>query len=221
MKILLVEDDPKVVAYLTRGLSEEGFLVVACSDGESALELANNEEHDLIVLDVLLPMMNGWTFLKRFRQQDHSTPIIMLTARDAVEDRVRGLSFGADDYLVKPFAFAELLARILTVLRRRSPSDNPLSKFDDLFVDTRRHKVVRGETPIELSAREIMLLDLLLRHQGQVLSRTYIAEQVWDMNFDGDSNIIDVNIRRLRSKIDDPFYRKLIHTVRGRGYVMR
>lgn len=221
MKLLLVEDDPKVVAYLTRGLSEEGFVVESCSDGEVALDIATSDDHDLIILDVLLPMMNGWTFLKRFRQQDQQTPIVMLTARDAVDDRVRGLTFGADDYLVKPFAFAELLARVLAVLRRRSSSGSEQNRFDDLFVDTRRHKVVRGNTPIDLSAREIMVLDLLVRHQGQVLSRTYIAEQVWDMNFDGDSNIVDVNIRRLRSKIDDPFFRKLIHTVRGRGYVMR
>jgi two-component system, OmpR family, copper resistance phosphate regulon response regulator CusR len=221
MKLLIVEDDRKTVSFLSNGLSEEGYVVNCCFDGDIALEMIAAEEHDLIILDVLLPGLDGWSVLRQSRQRGCATPIVMLTARDAVEYRVKGLSMGADDYLVKPFAFAELLARVRAVLRRKSAPDQSVLSYDDLQVDTRRHKVFRGKMAIDLSAKEILLLDLLLRHQGEVLSRTYIAESVWDMNFDSDSNVIDVNIRRLRSKVDDPFYRKLIHTVRGRGYVVR
>lgn len=221
MKLLVVEDDAKTVRLLVKGLTEEGFAVDFCRDGESGLDLALAANHDLIILDVMLPLMDGWSLLTRVRQLCCLTPVLMLTAHDSVEHRVRGLSLGADDYLIKPFAFAELLARIRSILRRSSVPDPGVLCFADLQVDVRRHKVVRGKATIELSTKEILLLELLLRHQGEVLSRTYIAEQVWDMNFDSDSNVIDVNIRRLRSKADDPFLRKLIHTVRGRGYVLR
>lgn len=221
MKLLVVEDDAKTVRFLEKGLTEEGFVVDVSTDGESGLELALAAEHDLLILDVMLPLLDGWALLSEVRRQHCLTPILMLTARDQVEHRVRGLSLGADDYLVKPFAFAELVARIRCILRRSVASDPVLLSFADLHVDMRRHKVVRGNAMIELSPKEILLLELLLRHQGEVLSRTYIAEQVWDINFDSDSNVIDVNIRRLRSKIDDPFPRELIHTVRGRGYVLR
>lgn len=221
MKLLVVEDDAKTVRYLEKGLTEEGFVVDFCRDGENGLDLALTANHDLIVLDVMLPLVDGWSLLAEVRQRRCPTPVLMLTACEAVEHRVRGLSLGADDYLIKPFAFAELVARIRTILRRSAGSDPGVPNFADLQVDMRRHKVLRGKVPIELSTKEILLLELLLRHQGEVLSRTFIAEQVWDMNFDSDSNVIDVNVRRLRSKVDDPFARKLVHTVRGRGYVLR
>jgi len=221
MKLLLIEDDLKTVRSLKRGLTDEGFIVDTARDGEAGLDLALTQEHDLIILDVLLPLLDGWSVLGQIRQRKCGTPILMLTARDAVEYRVRGLVMGADDYLIKPFAFAELVARIRTILRRTTSIKSEALSFSDLSVDVRRHKVVRARKPIDLSTKEILLLELFLRHQGEVLSRTYIAEQVWDMNFDSDSNVVDVNVRRLRSKLDDPFPRKLIHTVRGRGYVLR
>jgi two-component system, OmpR family, copper resistance phosphate regulon response regulator CusR len=221
MKLLVIEDDLKTVRSLKRGLTDEGFIVDIARDGETGLNLALTQEHDLVILDVLLPLLDGWSVLSQIRQRRCATPILMLTARDAVEYRVRGLGMGADDYLVKPFAFAELVARVRTILRRTAIVKSEALSFGDLCVDVRRHKVVRTRKPIELSTKEILLLELFLRHQGEVLSRTYIAEQVWDMNFDSDSNVVDVNIRRLRSKLDDPFPRKLIHTVRGRGYVLR
>lgn len=221
MKLLVIEDDPKTAALMESGLVSEGFVVDVCRDGEDGLETAMGRHHDLIVLDVMLPKMDGWTVLSRFRQKDSSTPVLMLTARDAVEQRVKGLSLGADDYIVKPFAFAELVARIRTVLRRSSSVAPETLQFEDLRVETARHRVQRGHTAIELSNKELLLLALLLRHQGEILTRTYIAEQIWDMKYDADSNVVDVNIRRIRSKVDDPFPRKLIQTVRGRGYVIR
>jgi two-component system copper resistance phosphate regulon response regulator CusR len=221
MKLLVVEDDAKAARFLQRGLTEEGFVVDVSGDGQDGLECALTGQYDLMVLDVLLPLVDGWEVLRELRRRGHDMPVLMLTARDAVEHRVRGLSLGADDYLVKPFAFAELLARVRAVLRRKSVSSPEILQFADLFLDPRRHKARRGNVAIELTPKELQLLELLLSHQGEVLTRTYIADRVWEMTFDSDSNVIDVSIRRLRSKIDDPFSRKLVHTVRGRGYVIR
>ena len=221
MKLLVIEDDPKTAALMKSGLTAEGFAVDVCRDGEDGLAAAMGHNHDLVVLDVMLPKMDGWTVLTRLREKDPSTPVLMLTARDAIEQRVKGLSLGADDYIVKPFAFAELVARIRTVLRRSANVVPEVLQFEDLRIDTARHKVQRGTETIDLSNKELLLLALLLRHQGEILTRTYIAEQVWDMSYDADSNVVDVNIRRIRSKIDDPFPRKLIQTVRGQGYVIR
>ena len=221
MKILIIEDDIKTAKLLEKGLKEEGFSVSVCIDGAMGLEEALTDTHDLIVLDVMLPNLDGWAVVSELRSRHLTVPILFITARDAIEQRVKGLSLGADDYLVKPFAFSGLVARIRTVLRRRNVRQQDASRFEELSCDLRRHKASRNGVEIDLSAKELMLLDLLLRHQGEVLSRTFIAEQVWDLNLDCDSNVIDVSIRRLRAKIEDPFDRKFIHTVRGRGYVLR
>lgn len=221
MKILVVEDDPKSASLLHKGLSTEGFLVDVCNNGEDGLEQINALEHDLLVLDVMLPKLDGWDVLQRMRTAGNATPVVMLTARDAVDQRVKGLTLGADDYVVKPFAFSELVARIRNVLRRTSGKMDDDATFEDLRLDRRRYRASRDNIVIELSIKEYQLLELLMSHQGEILSRTFISERVWDMNFDGDSNVVDVNIRRLRAKIDDPFARKIIQTVRGRGYVIR
>lgn len=221
MKILVIEDDAKTASLMHKGLSHEGFIVDTCSNGEDGLELAIASKPDLMVLDVMLPKLDGWEVLKQLRRLGLSMPILMLTARDSVEHRVKGLTLGADDYIVKPFAFSELVARIRTVLRRSATAVSDELTFADLSLDTRRHKVLRGQISIDLSSKEFLLLELLLIHQGEVLSRSFISERVWDMSFEGDSNVVDVNIRRLRAKIDDPFPRKVIQTVRGRGYVIR
>lgn len=221
MKLLLVEDDVRTAGYLQKGLTESGFSVDVAYDGEDGLDKALNDDPDLIVLDVMLPGKDGWKVLSELRREGEATPVVMLTAKESVDCRIRGLTLGADDYLVKPFAFGELLARIRSVLRRQTGSATESLSYEDLFVDPGRHKALRGRMTIDLSVKELLLLQLLLRHQGEVLSRTYIAEHVWDAAFDSDSNVIDVNIRRLRSKVDDPFPRKLIHTIRGRGYVLR
>ena len=221
MKILVVEDDPKTASLMLKGLSAEGFIVDVCNNGEDGLEQVNALEHDLLILDVMLPKLDGWSVLTQMRSKGNPTPVVMLTARDAVEQRVKGLSLGADDYLTKPFAFSELVARIRNVLRRTTATANDEISFEDLRIDRRRFRVTRANMPIELSSKEYKLLELLLSHHGEILSRTFISERVWDMNFDGDSNVVDVNIRRLRAKIDDPYSRKLIQTVRGRGYVIR
>lgn len=220
-RILVVDDDSRALHFMRQGLSEEGFTVDTCEDGAQGLQRALTSRPDLMVLDVMMPELDGWEVLSRLRQQGVSIPILMLTARDAVEYRVKGLTLGADDYITKPFAFSELLARIRTVMRRVSPPAPDGLELDDLSVDVRRQKVVRGGKVIDLSANEFRLLVLLLQHKGEVLSRDFISEQIWDMRSPGDSNVVDVNIRRLRAKIDDPFDRKLVQTVRGRGYVMR
>lgn len=221
MKILVIEDDAKTASLMHKGLSQEGFIVDTCSNGEDGLELAISSKPDLMVLDVMLPKLDGWEVLKQMRRLGLSMPILMLTARDSVEHRVKGLTLGADDYITKPFAFSELVARIRTVMRRSATALADELSFADLTLDTRRHKVLRGQISIDLSAKEFQLLEILLSHQGEVLSRSFISERVWDMSFEGDSNVVDVNIRRLRAKMDDPFPRKLIQTVRGRGYVIR
>lgn len=221
MKLLLVEDDEKTASFLRTGLTEQGFVVDVAGDGDDALQLALTISYALVILDVMLPGRDGWAVLRAYRQSGGQAPVLFLTARNAVQDRVKGLDLGADDYLVKPFAFSELLARVRSLLRRRSASNPERLHLEDLSLDMRRHQVLRGGTPIDLTPKEFLLLALLLEHQGDVVSRTLIAEQVWDMAFDSDSNVVDVHIRRLRAKVDDPFERKLIHTVRGLGYVLR
>ncbi|SIO66453.1 two-component system, OmpR family, copper resistance phosphate regulon response regulator CusR [Singulisphaera sp. GP187] len=220
MRVLLVEDDEETSAYLHRGLVERGFVVDTAARGEDGLHLAMTGAYDLIVLDVMLPGVDGWSILSALRESGRQAPVLFLTARDAVSDRVRGLEMGADDYLVKPFAFSELLARIRTVLRRGAPRQNDVLRVADLDVDTVRFVAVRCGRKLALTPKEFALLALLSRRVGEVLTRTLIAEQVWDMNFDSDSNVVDVHVRRLRAKVDDPFPSKLIHTVRGAGYVL-
>jgi two-component system copper resistance phosphate regulon response regulator CusR len=221
MKLLVVEDDQKTRDFLRKGLEEQGYVVDVSANGFDGASLATGSIYDLIVLDVMMPVRDGWWAISEIRRQGCETPVIMLTARESIESRVTGLNLGADDYLVKPFAFSELLARIRTILRRTGNIKPEVLKLEDIELDPRRHEVKRGTEKIELSAKEFLLLELLLRHQGEVLSRTYISEQVWDIRFDSDSNVVDVNIRRLRAKVDDPYSRKLIHTIRGRGYVAR
>jgi two-component system copper resistance phosphate regulon response regulator CusR len=219
MRILVIEDELKTAAYLSKGLEESGYAVDVANDGPQGLILALEEEYDVIVLDVMLPGMDGWTIVKTLRNT-RTTPVLFLTARDDVDDRVRGLELGADDYLVKPFAFVELLARVRTLARRGPPRESELIKVGDLEMDVNRRRVKRGGTRIDLTPREFSLLQLLARRHGEVLSRTQIASYVWDMNFDSDTNVVEVAIRRLRTKIDDDFPVKLIHTVRGVGYVL-
>ena len=219
MKALIVEDEIKTGDYLRKGLSENGFVVDLASNGEDGLHLALTGEYDIIVLDVMMPGRDGWNVLQELRRSQQ-TPVIFLTARDKVEDRVKGLELGADDYLVKPFAFSELLARIRTLMRRGKIQQPDVLSIADLELDPLRRRATRGQTRIDLTAKEFTLLHLLLRRQGEVLSRTLIAEQVWDMNFDSDTNVVEVAMRRLRAKIDDNFEKKLIHTIRGMGYVL-
>lgn len=221
MKLLVVEDDPKTAALMRKGLAAEGYSVEVCGDGEEGFEQAKTSQPDAIILDVMLPKMDGFSLLSRLRASGTETPILMVTARDAVEHRVKGLSMGADDYITKPFALSELLARIRTVLRRSRGVVSDDLKFADLVLDQKRRKVTRSGQARDLSTKEFQLLQLLLEHQGQVLTRSFIAERVWDMMYEGESNVVDVNIRRLRAKIDDDASQKIIHTVRGRGYVVR
>lgn len=220
MRILIVEDEAKTAAYLKKGLMENGFAVDTVSNGEDGLHAAMAFEYDLIILDVMLPGRDGWSVLSAVRKQGIRTPVLFLTARDRVQDRVRGLEMGADDYLVKPFAFSELLARVRVILRRGQQQQTDTLRIADLEIDLRAHKVSRSGRQLDLTQKEFMLLSLLVQRAGQVLSRTLIAEQVWDINFDSDTNVVDVAIRRLRAKVDDPFEKKLIHTVRGVGYVV-
>jgi len=220
MKILIVEDEPKTGEYLRKGLQEAGFSVDLARNGVDGLHLATTGQYDLIVLDVMLPGLAGWDVLERIRRSGRDLPVLFLTAKDNVEDRVRGLELGADDYLVKPFAFSELLARIRTVLRRGRTREQATLTLADLELDVLRRRATREGRRIDLTPKEFSLLELLLRRQGEVLPRSLIASQVWDMNFDSDSNVVEVAVRRLRAKVDDPFDIKLIHTVRGMGYVL-
>ncbi|HQR56658.1 MAG TPA: heavy metal response regulator transcription factor [Burkholderiaceae bacterium] len=222
MRLLVIEDELKLAAYLRKGLTEEGFVVDVAHNGVDGLHLAMEGDYDLLVLDAMLPGIDGLGVLAALRQSKQ-TPVLMLTARVRVEDRVKGLQSGADDYLVKPFAFSELVARIQVLLRRgrpRSAAGETVLGLADLEVDLLRRKATRAGRRLELTAKEFNLLVLLLRRQGEVLSRTEIAEQVWDMNFDSATNVIDVAIRRLRGKLDVPFEQNLLHTVRGMGYVL-
>lgn len=220
MKILVVEDEAKTARFLRKGLREAGFVVDVAADGEEAIHLAGEVCFDLIVLDVMIPKMDGWQVLISLRRSHIETPVLVLTARDAVSDRVKGFDLGADDYLVKPFAFSELLARVRSLLKRSPVRQQEILKVADLEIDLARHRAMRSGQRVDLTAKEFILLTLLAKRAGEVLSRTMIAEAVWDMNFDSDTNVVDVNVRRLRSKIDDPFPHKLIKTVRGVGYVI-
>lgn len=221
MKILIVEDEAKTGEYLQQGLSEAGFVVDLAKDGVDGLHLAGEHVYDMVILDVMLPGLNGWEVLQRMRQRGQEMPAMFLTARDQVEDRVKGLELGADDYLVKPFSFAELLARVRTILRRgRNGVEVTTLKVADLELDLLRRRVSRAGKRIDLTAKEFGLLELLMRRQGEVLPRSLIASQVWDMNFDSDTNVIEVAVRRLRTKIDEGHESKLIQTVRGMGYVL-
>jgi two-component system copper resistance phosphate regulon response regulator CusR len=219
MKILVVEDEPKAGDYLVKGLQESGYVADLARNGVDGLALALEHDYELIVLDVMLPQMDGWAVLAKLRERKH-TPVLFLTARDDVSDRVKGLELGADDYLVKPFAFAELLARIKTLMRRGPVREAEVIRLGDLEIDVLRRRVSRQSNRIELTAKEFALLHLLAKRQGEVLSRTQIASMVWDMNFDSDTNVVDVAIRRLRAKVDDPYTVKLIQTVRGMGYLL-
>ena len=221
MKILLIEDEPKTGDYLRQGLREAGFSVDLVQDGLDGLHLGVEGDQDLIILDVMLPRMDGWGVLQALTQAGVPTPVIFLTARDQVEERVRGLELGAADYLVKPFSFAELLARVRNVLRRGRPAlESSTLQVADLEVDLMRRRVTRAGRRIDLTPKEFGLLELLMRRQGEVLPRSLIASLVWDMNFDSDTNVIEVAMRRLRAKVDEGFDIRLIQTVRGMGYVL-
>lgn len=220
MRVLIIEDEEKTASYPQKGLAETGYIVDQAADGEEGLRLALAADYDIILLDVALPRRDGWSVLTELRRAGKQTRVLFLTARDQLHDKVRGLEMGADDYLVKPFAFSELLARMRSVLRR-NPSQQPETiHVADLEMDVVRHKASRGGVRLDLTPKEFQLLALLARAPGRVFSRTTITEQVWEMNFDSDTNFLDVHIRRLRSKVDDPFEKKLIHTVRGMGYVL-
>ena len=223
MRLLVIEDEVKLAEYLRKGLTEEGYVVDVAHNGVDGLHLAMEGDYDLLVLDGMLPGIDGLGLLAALRQSKQ-TPVLMLTARIRVEDRVKGLQGGADDYLVKPFAFSELVARIQVLLRRARPAREPdgatVLGLSDLEMDLLRRKATRAGRRLDLTAKEFTLLALLLRRQGEVLSRTEIAEQVWDINFDSATNVIDVAVRRLRGKLDAPFERTLLHTVRGMGYVL-
>ena len=219
MRILVVEDEVKAADYLRKGLSESGYVVEVAHNGIDGQFLAQESEFDLVILDVMLPGLDGWQLLQIIRRKSQ-VPVLFLTARDAVEDRVKGLELGADDYLVKPFSYAELLARVRTLLRRGPPREVEQFQVADLQLDVLRRRVLRGTERIALTNKEFALLQLLMERSGEVLSRTQIASQVWQMNFDSDTNVVDVAIRRLRAKVDDPFSPKLIHTVRGMGYTL-
>ena len=221
MKILIVEDEIKTGEYLRQGLREAGFNADLVQNGIDGLHLAQQGDYDLVILDVMLPGMDGWQVLNNLRRQGQEMPVLFLTAKDQVQDRVKGLELGADDYLVKPFSFAELLARVRTILLRgRSGTEVTILQVDDLELDLLRRRVSRSSKRIDLTAKEFGLLELLMRRQGEVLPRSLIASQVWGMNFDSDSNVIEVAMRRLRAKIDDAYDTKLIQTVRGMGYVL-
>ncbi len=220
MRILVVEDEPKAAAYLQRGLEENGFVVDVAARGDDGLHLALSVAYDVLILDVMLPGLDGWGIVAAVREEKRQTPVLFLTAKDAVDDRVKGLELGADDYLVKPFAFSELLARVRSLIRRGPARLPDTMTVADLEVDALRHRASRAGQRLDLTPKEFSLLSLLARRSGEVLSRTLISEQVWDVNFDSDTNVVDVHVRRLRAKVDDPFDTKLIHTVRGVGYVL-
>jgi two-component system copper resistance phosphate regulon response regulator CusR len=220
MRLLVVEDERKTGEYIRQGLTEAGFVVDLVHSGIDGAHHAITHDLDLVILDVNLPGLDGWTVLRKVREAGRTMPVLFLTARDHVDDRVRGLELGADDYLVKPFAFAELLARVRTLMRRGKAQEPEVLRAADLELNLMRRRVTRAGQRIDLTPKEFGLLELLLRRRGEVLPRSLIASQVWDMNFDSDTNVVEVAIRRLRAKVDDGFDIKLIKTVRGMGYVI-
>jgi two-component system, OmpR family, copper resistance phosphate regulon response regulator CusR len=222
MRILLIEDEKKTAAYLAKGLGEAGFQITIARNGDEGLELALARQFDLFIIDVMLPKRDGWSIVATLKRKEIRTPILLLTARDSVRDRVKGLELGADDYLVKPFAFSELLARVRSLLRRSSSVQTPEQlRIHDLEIDTRKHKACRSGAPLHLTAKEFLLLAHLVRRAGEVVSRNEIANQIWDINFPINTNVVDVMVRRLRAKVDDPFKEKLVRTIRGVGYVLK
>ena len=222
MRILLIEDEKKTAAYLAKGLGEAGFQVTTAADGEAGLNLALAKTFDLFIIDVMLPKRDGWSIVATLKRKDVRTPILLLTARDSVRDRVKGLELGADDYLVKPFAFSELLARVRSVLRRSSAGhEREHLHIHDLEIDTRKYKACRSGTPLHLTSKEFLLLAHLVRRAGEAVSRNEIANQIWDIDFPINTNVVDVMVRRLRAKVDDPFKEKLVRTIRGVGYVLK
>lgn len=220
MRALVIEDNIKTAEYIVKGLRESLFTVDVAHNGKDGVFQAKEQQYDVIILDVMMPELDGWGVIKQIRAAGCQTPVLFLTALDDVDDKVKGLELGADDYLVKPFSFSELIARIRSLLRRKQPISNETLKIADLEIDFIKHRATRGEVRLNLTAKEFMLLALLVKRSGEVLSRTLIAEQVWDINFDSDTNVVDVAIRRLRQKVDEPFEKELIHTVRGMGYVL-
>ncbi len=222
MRTLLIEDDQKIASFIVKGLKAAGYAVDHASDGEEGLHLALNEPYDVAIVDIMLPKLDGLKVIERMRKEKVNTPVIILSAKGSVDDRVRGLQKGGDDYLTKPFAFSELLARVQALLRRASSASEPTRlAMGDLSIDLLTREVVRGGEKIELQPLEFSLLEYLMRHAGRVISKTMIMEHVWDYNFDPQTNVVEVRISRLRDKIDRGFERKLIHTVRGVGYVLK
>jgi two-component system copper resistance phosphate regulon response regulator CusR len=220
VKILIVEDETKTASFLAKGLKEAGYDVSLAADGESASEMIRGESFDLLIVDIMLPKKDGWAVVGELRADRARTPVIFLTARDSVGDRVKGLELGADDYIIKPFAFAELLARVRSLLRRSPRSETSL-RIDDLEIDVTRQRAVRAGQPLNLTPKEFLLLAHLARSAGEVVSRREISEEVWDVALNNDTNVVDVVIRRLRAKLDDPFPKKLVQTIRGVGYVLK